>query len=341
MKNRYIKWKDGVLTVIDQQKLPGREVYIQLKSIGSYYNAIRSLKVRGAPLIGVAAAYGVASSVYPIKSFSSVRSRAKKSIMLLKTARPTAVNIFNELSALETAIDSYRGSSASSLKEIIIGFAQSLSKREEERCILIGRNGSSLIKDGMNILTHCNTGMLATTGIGTALGIIYTAHEERKKFHVYVPETRPLLQGGRLTAYELMKAGVPHTLITDNMRGHLFISGMIDAAFVGADRIAMNGDTANKIGTLESALFSKMFSKPFYIAAPTSTIDRTIKTGKSIKIEERNESEIVKINGARISVAEKCYNPAFDITPAKYIDGIITEKGVFEAKAKCISKLFS
>lgn len=341
MKNRYIRWKDGSLTVIDQQRLPAREVYIKLKSVNSYYEAIRSLKVRGAPLIGVAAAYGVVSSVYSLKSVSSVRSAAKRSIALLKTARPTAVNIFNELTSLQRIVDSYAGESAGELKDMILKFAEDLSRTEEERCARIGMHGAPLIKSGMNVLTHCNTGMLATSGIGTALGIIYTAHEKKKKFHVYVPETRPLLQGGRLTAYELKKAGIPHTLITDNMRGHLFLSGLIDISFVGADRIAMNGDTANKIGTLESALFSRMFSKPFYVAAPTSTVDRDIRNGKSIIIEERSMDEVREIRGVRLSVAEKCFNPAFDVTPARYIDGIITERGISEASAKCIKKLFT
>jgi len=341
MKNKFIRWENGILYVVNQQKLPLKEDYLALKTLSSYYNAIRTLKVRGAPLIGVAAAYGVVSSVYKLNSLPLIRKTALLSIEYLKTARPTAVNIFNELSALESIIKSYSGNSSEQLLNVIQNFADELLKREEDRCRLIGLHGSKLIKNGMNILTHCNTGMLATTGIGTALGIIYTAFAKGLKFHVYIPETRPLLQGGRLTAYELKSAGIPHTLITDNMRGHLFSNEMIDITFVGADRIAMNGDTANKIGTFESALFSHIFKKPFYIAAPTSTIDRTINNGSQIRIEERPGNEITTIGGKQVSVSEKCYNPAFDITPSKYISGIITEKGISKPQVKCLKELFS
>lgn len=338
-QNPYFRWENGVLHTINQKELPLRESWLKLKKLDDYFDAIRELKVRGAPAIGVAALFAVASAVYDENDSDKIRSKAIEAIEKLKTARPTAVNIFNGLEALKAKIDAFNKESGGGLKEIIEKEALSLFNYEVMTCEKMAENGYQLIKDGMNVLTQCNTGMLATPGIGTALGVMFRAFESGIKFHVWVPETRPLLQGGRLTVYELERMNIPYTLITDNMRGHLFNARKVDIAFVGADRIALNGDTANKIGTFESAFLAYHFKVPFYVVAPTTTFDRRMNSGREIEIEQRRGEEVTEIMGNRISAARSVYNPAFDVTPAQYITSIITEKGAVKSEVECIKQL--
>lgn len=338
-KNPFFRWDDGIFITIDQTKLPFKETYIKLYDTQDYYDAIKKLKVRGAPAIGVVASFGVLSSIYRNKNFKKAKEESLKTIEILKTARPTAVNIFNLLEKMKVIIESFDSNDYQFFKDEIFEFCKKVYDYEVYTCEKMADYGYRLIKNGMNVLTHCNTGMLATPGIGTALGIIFKAHEKNIKFNLFIPETRPLLQGSRLTVFEVEKFKIPYTLITDNMRGYLFLQGKIDITFVGADRIALNGDTANKIGTFESALFSYYFKKPFYVVAPTTTFDRKIKTGREITIEERKKEEIISIQSKKITIAKNVFNPAFDVTPSKFITGIITEKGIIKAKRECIKKI--
>ncbi|MDD3802896.1 MAG: S-methyl-5-thioribose-1-phosphate isomerase [bacterium] len=340
IQNPYFRWENGVLHTINQRELPSKESWLKLKKLDDYFNAIRELKVRGAPAIGVVALFAVASAVYEENDSAIIRKKSLEVVEKLKTARPTAVNIFNGLEALKTKIDAFNKENGEEMKEMIEREAVSLFEYEVMTCDKMAENGAPLIKDGMNVLTQCNTGMLATPGIGTALGVMFKAFENNIKFHVYVPETRPLLQGGRLTVYELEKMNIPYTLITDNMRGHLFYNRKIDIAFVGADRIALNGDTANKIGTFESAFLAHHHKIPFYVVAPTTTFDRKINSGKDIEIELRKNEEVTSIGGVSVSIAKSVYNPAFDVTPAEYITSIITEKGIVKSEVECIKQLF-
>lgn len=339
MVNPYFTFHDGVYTIINQQALPHIEEYIDLVSTDDYFDAIKTLKVRGAPAIGVCAAYGVVSSIWQLSSFSEARERASMAIEQLRHARPTAVNLFHALDKMTETVNDYAGNNMHDYRDNLLKQAQSIEQYEIMTCEKMSEYGIALIKPGMTILTHCNTGMLATPGIGTALGIIYKAYEQHRDIHVYVPETRPLLQGSRLTAFELEKAGIEYTLITDNMRGYLFSENRIDIVITGADRIAQNGDTANKIGTLESAVMAGHFHVPFYIAAPLSTFDFDIESGRDIHIEERSIDEVTHMGSHRISSAANAVNPAFDITPAHMIKGIITEKGIITPCRESISLL--
>jgi len=339
IQNSYFKWENGVFTTINQRELPLKEVYLKLKKLDDYYIAIKELKVRGAPAIGVVALFAIASHVYEETSYDKILRKADEAIKKLKTARPTAVNIFNGFESLQNKIKSLKTDDAKDLKNLIENEAVTLYNYEVMTCEKMAEYGSPLIKDGMNVLTHCNTGMLATPGIGTALGVMFKAFENGIKFHVYVPETRPLLQGSRLTVYELEKMNIPYTLITDNMRGHLFSNRKIDIVFVGADRIALNGDIANKIGTFESAFLAYHHKVPFYVVAPTTTFDRNINSGRDIEIEQRKSNEVTSIGNIPISIAKSVYNPSFDVTPAEYISSIITEKGVVKSEIKCIKQL--
>ncbi len=340
MKNKFFIWKNNTLRTINQKKLPLKEEWIELRTIKDYFSAIKELKVRGAPAIGVCAGFGILSSISKINNIQIMKKTIIRNCNYLRTSRPTAVNLFYVLNKIENITLNYNGNSCIELKNKIKKFVVSHYKYEVQTCEKMANYGVKLIKNNMNILTHCNTGMLATPGIGTALGIIYKAKEKKKNIHVYVPETRPLLQGGRLTIYEFEKANILYTLITDNMRGLLFKENKIDIVFVGADRIALNGDTANKIGTYESAVLAYYHKIPFYIVAPISTFDKNAKTGKNIIIEKRDPKEVKQILNKKISIAKNVFNPAFDITPAKLITGIITEKGIIKAKRECIKKLF-
>jgi methylthioribose-1-phosphate isomerase len=302
---------------------------ITLRNHKEMAEAIKVMRVRGAPAIGVSAGFGLAlaSLEYKGQSKKGILKYLKNAKERLAKTRPTAVNLFW---ALERVMKAAKGESAKEIRESVVAEAKRMWEEDIETNKKIGKNGAKLIKDGYNIETHCNAGSLATVYYGTALAPIYTAYEQGKKIHVWVDETRPRLQGARLTVWELQKAGVPCTLITDNMAGHIISKGMVDMVIVGADRIAGNGDTANKIGTYMLALSAKENRVPFYVAAPFSTVDKSLKSGKEIPIEERDKGEVVEIRGKNISTARQAKNFAFDVTPAKYIKGIITEKGIFK-----------
>ena len=326
-------WKSGRLYIIDQRELPEEEKIRELKSIRDVWESIRNLSIRGAPAIGCVAAYGIALSA--LKAETKDREEfikiVKGDIEYLKTSRPTAYNLFFALSRMETVLKEMAGRTVKELKDALLEEAERIYREDLECCYKIGKNGAHLVKEGMNILTHCNAGGLATSGYGTALAVFFTAKKQGKKFHIFVDETRPVLQGARLTAWELKKAGIPYTLICDNMAGYLMSQGRIDMVVTGADRIARNGDTANKIGTYSIAVLAKYHRIDFYIAAPFSTFDFSIKDGRSIPVEERDAEEVRKINGRLIVPFDTAvYNPAFDITPAYLIKGFITENGIIK-----------
>ncbi len=331
LKFKHIEFKENFLQILDQSLLPNHIVYRKLKHIKDFYKAIKEMWVRGAPLIGVVAAYGVAIEAINSKdkNVEKLKRKIKKGIELLRKSRPTAYNLFWALNQMEKICDSVH--STEELKEKLIEEAKRIHKEDQELCYKIGQHGEKLIRDGMRILTHCNAGALATAGIGTALAPIYLAHLSGKKIKVYASETRPALQGARLTAWELVQNGIDTVLICDNVRATLFSRGEIDLCIVGADRIARNGDVANKIGTLDVALLCQKFNVPFYVAAPYSTFDPNISSGKEIPIEERDEKEVKEIMGVKIAPREvKVYNPVFDVTPAELVTGYITEKGILK-----------
>lgn len=326
-----IKWENGKIKMIDQTKLPLELVYIETDDINILWDSIKRLVVRGAPAIGIAAGFGVALAALKSRAgkYEDLRRDVYKAIDYLATSRPTAVNLFWSLQRMKRVLEKNKEKPVENLKEILFNEAQKILEDDRERCRKIGENGKGLIKDGMGILTHCNAGALATGGIGTALASIFIAKEEGKKFTVYVDETRPLLQGGRLTAWELMQHNIDAILISDNMAAQVMKEGKINIVITGADRIALNGDAANKIGTYAVATLAKAHKIPFYIAAPVSTIDFSIKTGLQIPIEERSPEEITESFGKRTAPYNiKVYNPAFDVTPFSLISGIITEKGI-------------
>lgn len=320
-----IIWEQGCLRLIDQTRLPEELVYLDCKTPQDVADAIKRLSVRGAPAIGVAAAYGVTLGM----------DNLDETISLLASTRPTAVNLFWALERMKRCINQYQGMNNNQLRQILIKEACLIHEDDKEKCRKIGEFGASIIKDGDGILTHCNAGALATGGMGTALGVIYTAIEQGKKIQVYADETRPLLQGARLTAWELKAAGVDVTLICDNMAGIVMREGRINLVIVGADRIASNGDTANKIGTYSVAVLAEKHNIPFFVAAPTSTIDMTLSDGSMIPIEQRAQEEITRGFGRQTAPDNiKVYNPAFDVTPHGLIRGIITEAGIAEAPYK-------
>lgn len=327
-------WERGRLWIIDQRVLPDREKTVELKNVKEVWSAIRNLSIRGAPAIGCAAAYGIALSAVnaKIKNSAEFKRNVERDIKYLATSRPTAYNLFFALDRMAEALKASGKSSAEELKKKLVAEADAIYREDLECCYKIGINGAPLINNGMNVLTHCNAGALATSGFGTALSVFFAAKNEGKKFHVFVDETRPVLQGARLTAWELKKTGIPYTLICDNMAGYLMKQGRIDLVITGADRIAKNGDTANKIGTYSLAVLAKHHRVDFYIAAPYSTFDPKIKTGRGIPVEERDADEVRKIRGVRLSPADApVYNPAFDVTPAGLIRGFITERGIINS----------
>lgn len=331
---RAIKFKNKQLFYIDQTKLPVKELWRECKGLGSGYKAIRELQVRGAPLIGVFAAYCLYLH-FKNKSLSKKKflSEFQKACNRLKSCRPTAINLAWALERLEKAVLRNENKSVSQIKEIILKEAKAINQEDITLCENMANYGVKLIKKGDRILTHCNAGFLATSGDGTALAVIYKAHQLYKDIEVYVDETRPLLQGSRLSAWELTKRGVPTTVICDNMAAILMSEGKIDKIFVGADRIAANGDSANKIGTYGLAILAKHHRIPFYIVAPFSTFDLKLKSGKSIPIEERNKDEVRKILNKVYAAPKKAkaYNPAFDVTPNNLITAIVSDKGVIKS----------
>jgi len=335
-----LEWVGGVggyLEMIDQRLLPGEFLKIRCTDVESLYDAIKTLAVRGAPAIGVAAGYGVCIAVQCLRGgdLSAALLGIEKAVEYPACSRPTAGNLFWALDRLKAAAGRFAaenpGADLPALKEALLAEAHSICRQDKEMCKAIGRHGERFIQEGAGVLTHCNAGALATAGQGTALSPMYEAHGMGRRFCVYVDETRPLLQGARLTAWELGQAGIDATLICDNMAGVLMRQGRISAVITGADRIAANGDTANKIGTFSLSILAKEYNIPFCIAAPSSTFDLSTASGDEIPIEERDADEVTSF-GARPTAPDgmKVYNPAFDVTDAANITAIITEKGVIE-----------
>jgi len=341
---RSVKWENNELIILDQTKLPDTTEFIKLDKAEDVWDAILHLKVRGAPAIGIAAAYGlcVAMRDTGAKSHEEFMTELKKNSQYLASSRPTAVNLFWALRRMERAAFDNKNKTVEELKEILIREANAIRDEDESMCRAIGENALTLFHDGMTVLTHCNAGGLATAMYGTALAPIYLAKEKGWDIKVFADETRPLLQGARLTAWELMQAGVDVTLICDNMAAAVMAKGLIDAVIVGCDRVAANGDTANKIGTYGLAVLAKAHNIPFYTAGPTSTIDIETPSGNEIPIEERKPDEITCGLGRRTApLGVKTYNPAFDVTPHELITAIITEKGVLRQPYDAgIKKLF-
>jgi methylthioribose-1-phosphate isomerase len=324
-----VEWLDNKLKIINQTQLPGKLAYLELRNYAEVVAAIKGMKVRGAPAIGVAAAYGIALGAQNIKSETKAKflSQFEKILQAFSAARPTAVNLFRAIDRMKKVVETT--GDVQKIKQALIDEARRIHAEEEAATRHLSRLGAELIKNGVTILTHCNAGALATAGYGTALGVIKAAREQGKKIQVIATETRPLLQGARLTAWELMQENIPVILITDSMAGYFLSRGKVSCVIVGADRIAANGDTANKIGTYTLAVLAKENSVPFYVAAPTSTIDLSLKSGTEIPIEERNPEEVTSIKGVRLAPKGAiAANPAFDVTPHKYVTAIITEKGI-------------
>ncbi len=329
-----ITWNNDTLIIIDQTKLPVRFVTKKLETVEEVWDAIKKLEVRGAPAIGVAAALGVIVGIKSIDSSDrkSFDTQCLKVIDYLATSRPTAVNLFWALDRMKKVLMCNADASVDEIRTLLTDEAVAIFEEDKSICRQIGAHGNTLVPDECTILTHCNAGGLATADYGTALGVIYAAHDSGKKIKVYSDETRPLLQGARLTTWELMQSGVDVTLICDNTAAKVMMEGKIDMVIVGADRIAKNGDTANKIGTYMVALAAAAHGIPMYVAAPSSTFDLSLESGADIPIEERASSEVTHGFGNQTAPDDvNVYSPAFDVTPAKYISGFITEKGVIRA----------
>ncbi len=341
-----IKWVgglDGRIEMIDQTLLPGEVKVIACRDVETLWEAIKNLRVRGAPAIGVAAAMGVVLGTRDAKTPQAFFENLSKVCDELASSRPTAVNLFWALERMRRKAESLRGSPVEALQAAMLAEAKLVRDEDAEICRAIGRAGEKLIPEGGRVLTHCNAGGLATAEYGTALAPMYAAKECGRRFTVYADETRPLLQGSRLTAWELFHAGIDVVVICDNMAGSLMRDHAVDLVVTGADRIAANGDTANKIGTYSLAVLARAHEIPFYVAAPRSTFDLSIPDGSGIPIEERSADEIRKGFGP-LTAPEgvRCYNPAFDVTPAKLIRGIITEQGIIEpVTADRIREFFS
>jgi methylthioribose-1-phosphate isomerase len=317
-----IQWTDAGVVMIDQTRLPREQVFVTCRGYREVAEAIRSMVIRGAPAIGVAAAMGVALGVQEDADFETVCET-------LAQTRPTAVNLFWAIDRMRRLAASLNGAPRHEVVQRMIQEACQIRSEDIAICRAIGRNGEPLVPDGKTVLTHCNAGALATAGYGTALGVIRAASEAGKKIDVFADETRPFLQGSRLTAWELQQDGIRTTIITDNMAGHFLRSGRIGCVIVGADRIAANGDVANKIGTYSVAVLAKENGVPFYVAAPVSTFDLTLPSGDSIPIEQRSPSEVTHVFGVAIAPENIAVeNPAFDVTPARYVTAIVCERGV-------------
>ena len=333
---RTITWigdVDGHVRLIDQTLLPTRLEYRDCKKVEEVWEAIKVLRVRGAPAIGVAAGYGVVLGMQGCaEKRESYRARLREVAGYLRTSRPTAVNLFWALDRMERKIETYLAEHPpAKLTRLLLDEALAIEQEDRRMCRAIGLAGAALLHEGQGVLTHCNAGGLATADFGTALAPMFHAAEQGVKFHVYVDETRPLLQGARLTAWELQQRGIPLTLICDNMAAQVMKEGRVQLVIVGADRIAANGDTANKIGTYGVALLAQAHGIPFYVAAPSSTFDLSLATGDAIPIEQRHPEEITHGFGRQTAPAGiAVYNPAFDVTPARLIAGIITERGLIQ-----------
>ncbi|NIM57336.1 MAG: S-methyl-5-thioribose-1-phosphate isomerase [Candidatus Aminicenantes bacterium] len=324
-----IEWRKDKVIMIDQRKLPKKEVYVECTDYNQVAEAVEKMIIRGAPAIGIAAAYGVALGLLRIENEENLNDEFDRIYRRLERTRPTARNLFWALEKMKNTFEKNKGLSLTKLKQRMIQKAVDIEREDLETNKKIGIWGKDLLKDGQSVLTHCNAGSLGTAGYGTALGIIRAAVQEGKKIQVYADETRPYLQGARLTCWELDRENIPVTLIIDNTAGFLMQKGMISVVITGADRIARNGDTANKIGTYTIAVLAKEHNLPFYVAAPSNTIDFNLPEGKEIPIEERDPREVREIGGRCLTLPHvKVQNPAFDITPARYISAIITEKGI-------------
>ena len=322
-------WLGNRVKILDQTKLPQEEVYLELSHYQDIASAIKKLKIRGAPAIGVAGAYGIALGALEIKAESRADflQRLRDISQTIASTRPTARNLFRAIDRMQQVAEAC--GDIEQIKAALVNEAITIQAEEAEATRKLSQLGAELIEDGFAVLTHCNTGALATAGYGTALGVIKQAKEQGKKLKVLVTETRPLLQGARLTTWELKKAGIPFTLITDSMAGYFMSQGEVNCVIVGADRIASNGDTANKIGTYTIAVLAKENGVPFYVAAPTSTIDLSLASGDEIPIEQRSPDEVTHIQGVAIAPeGVEAANPAFDVTPHRYITAIITENGI-------------
>ncbi len=328
---RPIRWEKGVLFLLEQRLLPFKEVWVKCDTVEKVARAIEDMTVRGAPAIGITAGYGVAVAALRSKAKlpAFFKKEMEKSIARLRKTRPTAVNLFWALDRMQEKLDALKGTRPADQARELEKQAIAIHQEDEALCDKLGKYGAQLLAGCRNVLTHCNTGALATGGDGTALAAITTAAKKSHKLHVWVDETRPYLQGARLTAYEVAHSGLPFHLITDNMSASLMKQGKVDAIIVGADRIVANGDTANKIGTYALAVLAKAHGIPFYVSAPTTTLDLSKKTGEEIVIEQRNPREVTHPQGYPIA-KEDCpvYNPAFDVTPGKLITAIVLETGV-------------
>ena len=330
MTIRVLEWFDGKLRILDQSKLPREQIFADLDNYRDVVLAIKEMRVRGAPVIGVAAAYGIALGASSIKTanLDEFLAQLNQVMQSFAASRPTAVNLFQAIDRMKKAA---RGDDVAEIKNSLVNEAKRIHEEEVTATRQLSQLGARLIKDGFSLLTHCNAGPLATAGYGTALGVVKAAKDQGKKVSVFATETRPLLQGARLTAWELMQEGIPVTLITDSMAGYFMQQRRIDCVIVGADRIAASGDVANKIGTYTLAVLAKESGIPFYVAAPTSTIDLSLSSGDKIPIEERSPEEVTHIQGVLIAPeGVRAVNPAFDVTPHSYITAIITEKGIIK-----------
>ena len=330
-----IDWQGDVIVMVDQRKLPAQEVYVRCRTAQEVARAIRTMVIRGAPAIGVAAAMGIALGMRK-SSAKGTRQYAvefQKTCDMMATTRPTAVNLFWAIERMKRAFaeGAHAGQSPDELADRLEREARAIHDEDVASCRAMGKFGAEIVPDGARVLTHCNAGALATAGYGSALGVVRAAVEQGKRIAVIADETRPFLQGARLTAWELVRDGISTTVITESMAGPLMRAGDIDIVVVGADRIAANGDTANKIGTYTVAVLAHEHKIPFYVAAPLSTIDLSTPDGDQIPIEERDQREITHLGSARLTPeGVKIRNPAFDVTPYRYIAGIITEKGIFQ-----------
>jgi methylthioribose-1-phosphate isomerase len=343
MKYETLAFDGEVLRLLDQRKLPGTIEFFTAKTYKDVEYAIAEMVVRGAPAIGAAAAFGVylAAAEYADLAKGEFHAKLTAACRDLEASRPTAVNLSWAIQRMLSKVSAMEGEPVGSIVESLLEEAKNIAREDVEINKAIARHGNEIVAPGATILTHCNTGSLATAGGGTALGVIMAAHNSGKNIEVYVDETRPLLQGARLTAFELMQAGVPATLIVDSVAATLMREDKIDLVLVGADRIAANGDTANKIGTYMLSELAGRFGVPFYVVAPTSSIDLSVPDGSHIVIEERSAREVTHIGGLRIAPEGiKVYNPAFDITPHGNINGIVTEKGIIRPHyARNVSEL--
>jgi len=341
-----VKWigdVDGFLELIDQRRLPAEFIKLQCRNVEQLCEAIKTLAVRGAPAIGVAAAYGPVLAMQKLSvgnDLQQARAVLAKTCKYLASSRPTAINLFCALDRVRKGADDFIAaqpnatlSALGGLRQVVLKEANAIYQEDVDMCRRIGQNGERFVKQGSGILTHCNAGALATAGQGTALSVMFEARKRGKRFKVYVDETRPLLQGARLTAWELTQAGIDVTVICDNMAGWLMKQGKIKLVITGADRIAANGDAANKVGTYSLSILAREHGIPFYIAAPSSTFDLSLRTGAEIPIEQRSAGEVIRLwrsNTRIVPDGVDVYNPAFDVTEAKDITAIVTDKGVIE-----------